>query len=553
MSPRFAFTLCVIIAAGCSEQHPPSASSLNAVDLILHNGTILTLNENDDVGTTIVVLGDRIVAVGGENLLGVYQADKIVDLSGKTVMPGFIDSHTHIRGNPAHYIDLTTVSSLAEIRTLVTEKAAELEPGSWITGYGWSEDELAEGRRPSRDDLDRAAPDNPVILTRAGGHSAVCSSTAFMIAGIDANTTDPERGIIERDANGELNGIIRERQDLVGRLVPPSSPEALRPSLVANLKDLFRHGITSIVQAADRVDHFMEWQIIYDKHRGQLPRASVQLAYEGREKMAASGLVTGVGDEHLKVGAIKIFADGGFTGPAAYTNRPYKGEDTYRGTLNMTPNELQQLIEDAHANGWQLGIHAIGDAAIELTVEYLVMAIDAYPRDDHRHYLNHFTVMPNSSTMSVMAEYGIGITQQPNFTYTLEGRYVANLEGDRLETNNPLRTPMDHGIHVAISSDILPIGPTVGLYGAVTRKGRSGRVFGADERLTMTEALKGYTIKGAYLSREESTKGTLERGKLADMIVLDANPLEMDPEAVLTLEVYQTYLGGRLVYSTGTG
>ena len=331
-------------------------------------------------------------------------------------------------------------------------------------------------------------------------------------------------------------------------LVPASSTTELRPSLVANLQALFAKGITSIIQAQDTIDHYSEWETIYELYRGRLPRAAVQVAYESPARMAAFGRKSGDGDEHLRVGAIKIFADGGFTGPAAYTSKPYKGEDEYRGKLNMTEQELRELIRAAHDDGWQLGIHAIGDAAITLTVNDLVEALDANPREDHRHYLNHFTLMPSSSTMDTMAEYDIAITQQPNFTYTLEGRYVANLDGERLETNNPLRSPMNHGIHVAISSDILPIGPMVGIYASVSRKGMSGREFGPAEKLSMLEALKGYTVKGAWFTREELIKGTLAPGMLADMIVLSADPLQVAESDIMDIQVLQTYLGGNLVY-----
>jgi predicted amidohydrolase YtcJ len=387
------------------------------------------------------------------------------------------------------------------------------------------------------------------MLTRAGGHSAVFSSTAFALAEIDATTPNPEGGIIERDESGALNGIIRERQNLISALIPETAPQELRPSLVANLQALFAKGITSIVQAQDRIDYYPEWEAAYAEHRGNLPRASVQLAYEGREAMKAFGRKTGDGDSHLRVGPIKIFADGGFTGPAAYTSKPYKGEDEYRGKLNMTEGELRDLIRSAHEDGWQLGIHAIGDAAIMLTVDYLIEALDALPRTDHRHYLNHFTVMPDEATMADMAAYGIAITQQPNFTYTLEGRYVANLDGQRLETNNPVRTPMNHGIHVAISSDILPIGPMVGIYAAVTRKGMSGRVFGPGEAITRVEALKAYTRKGAWITREEDEKGALIPGMLADLIVLSGNPLSVPEEDLLNIEAVETWLGGKRVYT----
>ena len=535
--------LWILALSACGGQEPRPTT-----DLLLHNGIVLTLDEADTRGTALAITGDRIVAVGGEELVDGFDAAQVVDLAGRTIMPGFVDSHIHINGRPPHFVELSDAASVAEIRELVSAKAAEVGDGNWITGYGWSEDQLEEARKPTAADLEVAAPGHPVILTRAGGHSAVCSTTALELAGIDESTPDPQGGVIERDADGHLNGIIRERQGMVGRLVPPSTDEELRPSLVANLQALFAHGITSIVQAVDNVHHYPEWETIYAQHRGDLPRAAVQVFWAGDEDMAAFGRRTGDGDDHLRVGAIKLLVDGGFTGPAAFTTEPYKGEAEYRGKLNVTPDELRATIDAAHDAGWQLGLHAIGDAAIELVVEQLVDALERNPRADHRHYLNHFTIMPGEGTMVAMAEHGIAITQQPNFTYTLEGRYVDNLDGARLETNNPLRTPMNHGIHVAISSDILPIGPVVGLYAAVTRKGASGRVFGAGERLTMIEALRGYTIEGTWLTREENLKGTLEKDKLADFVVLSDNPLELDDDRILELGVDQTYLGGRLVY-----
>jgi len=548
-------TLCLTIAAcgeGPGDVSPDVPAALETVDLIVTNGRFLTLDEDNRIAETLIVDNGRILAVGDAALADAYTAATTVDLGGRSAMPGFVDSHIHINAQPNHYIELGGTHSIAEIMQLVSDKAAAVGPGNWITGYGWSEDELLEGRKPTRADLDAAAPGHPVILTRAGGHSAVVSSTALDLAGIDATTPDPDGGIIERDDDGTLSGIIRERQEIVGNLVPPTPRSELRPDLKARLQALFAKGITSIIQAQDTIDNYPEWEAVYADARGALPRAAVQLSYEGHDAMAAFGRKTGDGDEHLRVGAIKIFVDGGFTGPAAYTTKPYKGEDEYRGKLNMSEAELATLIRQAHEDGWQLGIHAIGDAAIQIAVRDLVSALEASPRPDHRHYLNHFTIMPDDGTMQAMAEHGIAITQQPNFTYTLEGRYVANLDGDRLETNNPLRTPMDFGIHLAISSDILPIGPTVGLYAATTRKGMSGRVFGPEERLTHLEALKGYTVKGAWLTREEHEKGTFEPGRLADFVVLSADPLTIASEDFLKLQVLETWLGGQRVYTNHT-
>ena len=539
-APRIALaTLALAAMVGCGVREP--------VDLLLHNGKIVTVDDDFSIAEAVAIRGDRIVAVGGNELLDSFEAATVVDLEGRTLIPGFNDTHIHIRGDPPWSIDLTESRSVAQIQDQVRAMVASLEEGHWITGYGWSEDQLSEQRRPLRADLDEAAPNNPVLLTRAGGHSAVANSMALDLAGVTRDTPNPEGGVIERDEAGELNGVIRERQGIVGRLAPRASAADLRASFVDNLRELLSLGVTSIIQAGVSARGYEEWESVYAEHGDELPRATVQIRWAGAERMRDFGMITGDGDERLRIGAIKVLVDGGFTGPAAYTLEPYKGETEYRGKLNVSEEDLRDLVNQAHAMGWQLGFHAIGDAAIVLAVDSFAEALTATPRDDHRHYLNHFTVMPPPETMDLMAELGIHIAQQPNFTYTLEGRYAANLDGQRLQHNNPVSTPMSHGVFVALGSDILPIGPMVGLYAAVTRKGMSGEVYGAEEAISIEEAIRAYTRYGAFLTFEEEIKGTIEPGMLADMVVLSDDLLTIDAERILDVEVEMTILGGRIV------
>ncbi|MDB3898913.1 amidohydrolase, partial [Gammaproteobacteria bacterium] len=459
-------TSLLVFLSSCRPEQEATAVSVEkiAADLILNNGKIVSVDDTFSIHDTIVVSDGRVVELGDASLLDKYSATTVRDLQGKTLIPGFIDSHTHIRGRPRRYIELSEVGSIAEMQDLIRAKAAELGEGEWITGYGWSEDELAEGRKPLRGDLDIAAPNNPITFTRAGGHSAVVSTLALELANITDETPDPEGGVIERDENGVANGVIRERQEIVGTLVPDSTYEELIASLAINLGDLLAKGITSITDASKRPDEYAMWEELYAKPGVNLPRSAIQFQWFEPEAIAELKARVGDGNEYLKIGPIKIFADGGFTGPAAFTKEPYLNQGDYRGYLNMPEEELVSLINEVHDAGWQMGIHAIGDAAIELVVDTLADALTRNPREDHRSYLNHFSMRPSDATMEKMAQHGIHITQQPNFTYTLEGRYVANLDGWRLEHNNPVRSPMDHGIHVAISSDILPIGPLVGIY-----------------------------------------------------------------------------------------
>jgi hypothetical protein len=548
LNPLALIALLTLSACDANNESTQSNVAKIPVDLILHNGKVLTVDQNFSIHSAIAVSAGKVIVTGDESILTQYKASKIIDLNGKILMPGFNDSHTHISGNPRRYIDLGDVSSIIEMQALVRDKARNLGPGEWITGYGWSEDELTEQRKPTRYDLDDAAPDNPVVLTRAGAHSAVGSTMALALAGINSQTPDPEGGVIERDDSGNPTGIIRERHNLLLDLVPPSSEKEIIASLEINLNQLLTKGITSITDAQKTPAQYQRWETLYEQATLPLPRSTLQFEWHDPNSIQALKQRVGAGNDNLKIGPIKIFVDGGFTGPAAYTIEPYRNQPNYRGYLNIPENELVDQINEIHNAGWQMGIHAIGDAAIELVVDTLADTLTRAPKADHRHYLNHFSMRPPEDTMKKMAAHNIHITQQANFTYTLEGRYAENLDGFRLAHNNPIRSPMDHGVVVALSSDILPIGPMVGLYAAVTRKGMSGAVYGPEEAISIGQALRAYTSIGAFINFDEDIKGTLETGKYADMIVLSEDILSIDPERILDVDVLQTFLGGELVF-----
>ena len=531
-----------------------------AVDLVIHGGRVVTLDDRNSIVSAIVVRGGKIVEVGDESLVRQYRATHVIDLHGRMAMPGFNDSHIHISGRARGEVALSSVRSIREMQDSVRAKARILGPGRWITGIGWAEDNLAEKRRPLKADLDAAAPDNPVFFLRAGGHSSVSNSMALRLAGISRDTPQPSSGVIEHDERGEPTGIIRERGDLVNRLVPRPSPEEMRPSFVQSLRDLFTLGITSIIQAGANSNErgepggvvprpdWPEWERVYRAHKGSLPRATVQIFWRGANDLREFGHRSGEGDEWLRVGALKLLVDGGFTGPTAYTLAPYKGMADFRGTLTLSPDSLYQVAARAHAMGWQMGFHTIGDAAIQLTVDVFDRVLRESPRPDQRNYLNHFSMLPPVATLELMARDSILVTQQPNFTYTLESRYQQVLDSTRLSLNNPMMTPMRHGIFMAFSSDILPIGPLVGIYAAVTRKGKSGVVYGSDQAVPILRALRAYTRDGAYLTREERVKGTLEPGKLADVIVLSQDLLTIPADRIPETKIDLTVLGGNVVY-----
>ena len=535
-------------------------------DTLFVNGKVLTVDGKFTIASSVAVRGGRVAAVGGSELNRRFRAKQVVDLHGRVLMPGFIDTHVHVIPKPKRSVDLSKATSIADVQALVRTKAQELGPSEWITGYGWDEASFAEKRNPNRVDIDVAAPANPVLLTRAGQHSAVANSLALKLAGVDRSMPDPERGVIERDASGELNGIIRERQDIVSRLVPLPTADELAPSVIDSVRALLSLGITSYMEALTTIDDepvasgglgqpsrvatYALYRRIYAEQGGQLPRATLYIVYPGAERLKRFPFRTGHGDDRLKLGPIgeAPAVDGGFTGPTAWTLEDYKGLPGFHGKPALKPDELREMVATSHALGWQLGTHAIGDAAIKELVEVYSAELDRKPTRDHRWFTSHFTMLPPIATMAAMRKHDIWAAAQPNFLYNLEARYVQTLEGARLQHINPVATPLREGVKVVLGSDNLPIGPFVGIYTAVTRRGQSGTVYGADEAISREEAIRLYTRQAAYLSWDEANKGSIESGKFADLIVLDRDILRVPDRDLLDAKVDQTYVGGRLVY-----
>ncbi len=559
---RREFLGAVGVASLGGASSPDLSAQNQTADLILYNGKVVTVDPAFSIKQAVVVKDGRIVETGGNELRNRYLAARSIDLRGRVVTPGFHDTHIHLGGNSRRYIDLNETFSLSQLKQQVSEKAKELGPNEWITGSGWDEYHFTDDKRkPLRADLDAAAPNNPVALTRAGGHSIVGNTKALELADINKATPDPDRGIIEKGADGLPNGVIRERNDLYTRLVPRDKPADVRDSFFENVHSQLRLGITSVIQAGASVNpgnvgSYAEWEVLYQNHGTDLPRAFVQIQFPGdaatgEARLKEFGRVTGAGNERLRVGSIgEMTVDGGFTGPTAWSLVDYKGQPGFRGKGFLTEDQIRANVEIGHKMGWQFGIHAIGDAAIEATVNAYDKVLQAYPREDHRHYLCHFTVLPPEHTLATMVKQHILIAQQPNFTYNLEERYVDALEGRRLATNNALSTPIKRGIFMAFGSDNLPIGPLIGLYAAVTRKGESGKVYGPDEAVSMKDAITMYTRAGAFITREEKIKGTLEPGKVADIVVLPEDLLTVSPDKLLNMnmKVDMTIVGGKVLY-----
>lgn len=560
MSSAVVRALC-LAACALVVSAPATAAQRQSVDLLMVNGKILTVDDRFRVEQAIAVKDGLIVAVGSTaELRGESTGARQVDLHGRTVVPGFNDAHHHPRTQSKRSLgDLQQVRSIAEIKARLAAKVAELGAGQWIVvDRGWDETLFVEGRKPTRQDLDQVAPDNPVLLARMGSHSAVANSRALQIAGIARDTPDPPGGRIEHDAGGEPTGILVETaQDLVSRHIPPLAPAERRAGTIAGLKALLPYGITSFSQAGGTATGFRDWQSIYAEVGADLPRGSYYLtANEDRtpEDVIGSGLRPMDGDDRLRVVATKIWADGGFTGPDAYLSKPYKGMGDFRGHLVNTPEELTEMFRKLNAAGWPVGVHTAGDATASIVVNAFARVLGETPRRDIRHHLMHYEVgMPDPADVRKMKRFGIGVAQQTNFVFSLEGLYTSYLQDDLLARVVPARSLLDQGIRFANSSDGWPTSPVLGIYAAVTRKGRSGARYSPQERLRVQEAIRSYTMGGAWMTHQEDVKGSLEPGKLADLVVLSDDILRIRPNCLLDVMAMETYVGGRLVYRRAPG
>lgn len=531
---------------------PDSWHSPEPVDLLLFNGKLVTVDEQFSIEQAMAVHNGLIVAVGSDEVLRKrFTGKQEIDLRGQTVLPGFNDAHSHARTFSHRAIgDLQAATSIKTIRELLAAKAGDLGKGEWITGSGYDETIFDEGRKPNRQDLDEGAPDNPVYLVRQGGHSAVANSRALKLAGVDKDTPDPKGGRIERDKDGVPTGVLVEAAaDLVRRHVPSLTPEEDRKGTIAGLKAYLRLGITSFTQAAGSVGEFKKWRAIYDEVGTDLPRASY---YVTCTTDTPDGVKPFEGDDRLRAVALKVFADGGFTGPDARLTLPYKGvgDGEFRGSLHLTPEEFLRMFSRATDEGWTVGVHTAGDGGEGIVIDAFAKVLSERPGLDIRHHLMHLEVPLPDEYYDRMAQYGIGVVQQTNFIWSLEGLYDNYLWPVVRENVAPAYKLLERGVTFANSADVIPTGPMLGLYTSVTRRGRSGKRYAySEERLGLEDSIRAYTIAGAYQTHQEDVKGSLEAGKYADFLVLSHDIFKVRPDHLQGVRVNETYVGGKHVYS----
>jgi hypothetical protein len=531
-------------------------------DIVLNNGPVWC-GRAEGVVEAVAVWQGRILATGRradiDRLIG--PTTRVVDLAGRLATPGLNDSHLHMisLGLTMDWVDAKPAAAptLDALLDAIAARARRSTPGQWILARGYDQTKLDVRRHPHLSELDRVAPDNPVMLVRACGHISICNSRALALAGITADTPAPAGGLIEVQ-NGRLTGMLAETARApVRAAIPPPSRDDLIAGIERAGRYLLSFGITSCMDAAvGQVGGFEEIPAYFEaKRTGRLPLRTwlCLLGDPGRgiaDECHRLGLVSGTGDDLLKVGAVKIFLDGSAGGRTAWMRQPYLGDDATVGVPTLRDNELQDLVDRYHGQGYQLACHAIGDAAIEQLVTAYERALAARPDPDRRHRIEHCGYS-DATQHARMLKAGIYPCPQQVFVYDFGDAYVSVLGPERGLRSYPIRTWLDFGLKPATGSDapVCDPNPFPNLYTMLTRKTWKGTVMDASECIDIGSALQAYTEFGAFSQKEEASKGRLVPGQLADVAVFSRNLLSATPDEILT-DTYcdLTILDGRVVY-----
>jgi len=532
---------------------PACAFEAEKPELILFNGSIFTVDSAQSRAQAVAIADGRFLAVGANSdvLNLATAATRKIDLGGKTVLPGFNDAHCH--PGPSGLEMVTSVDcdlpSIAAIRAALRDRAAKTPAGQWVFGFKYDDTKGAEGRALSRADLDAAVPDHPVIVTHRGGHTAFYNSAAFRLAGLDDRTPDPPGGKFDRDSAGKLSGRAADNATrLFAKVIPdPATRETWREGVKLISTMMARAGITSVTDADAPTECLRAYQDA--RESGDLHfRVYCLMSSAVLDRMIAAGVRTGLGDEWVRVGGCKFYADGSISERTARLSQPYEGSPDYRGLLVVTEEEQYAHARKAHLAGWQVCTHANGDVAIDQTLRVYERLQRETPRHDARFRLEHCTLVTDALIARIRA---LGAIPTPFSSYVyFHGEKMHFYGEERLNHMFALRSFIDAGIQPTQASDYTasPYEPMMALQSEVTRTDKTGHVWGASQRITLDEAIRVGTLNGAHASYEERIKGSIAAGKLADLVVLGRDPFRGDPSTLIDIPIERTMLGGRWSY-----
>lgn len=537
-------------------------STSKFADIVLKNGSVITVDSDDTICEAVAIKDNKIVYVGdNDNVAGWIDGQtKVIDLKGRTLLPGFIDSHLHLgmRGqNAAVILDCNSddVRSIEEIQEKIKKAAENAPEGAWIKATGYEQSKPIEGRHPTRDELDAVAPNNPVQLTRCCLHMGVYNTKALELTGI----TGPEMfapGEVVVDSNGRMTGLLKERAcTSMWKKVIYTEEEYMQAFKCAD--ELFlSYGITSIHDVGFYGEETIGlFQKAYEEDIIKTRMYHLLYNTYGKnetiqwiDKFISTGIRGGLGNEHFKLGHVKILIDGSTSGPSCSTKLPYCHDPNLKGIQLYTQEEADEVLIKAHNAGYNVTAHAVGDAAVEVVVTAIEKAIAQNPRPC-RHRIEHCG-LTDENLLNRIAAAGIVPISNPGFFNENAEAYV-KYYGDRVNSMFPLKSYRDKGIITALGSDapVIEADPMIGIYSAMVRADkRSGVVAGEDQKVGLLDAIRMYTYNGAYASLEEDIKGSIEPGKLADMAVLSEDILSTPIDRIKSIKVDMTILDGKIVF-----
>lgn len=556
------------------------ADNAETADLIVHNAKVVTVDAKFRLAEAVACKGDRILAVGDNKTILRHQGPKtlVIDAKGRTVLPGLYDSHTHPTGAAVSELSetLPNFRSLQEVFAYIRQKAAELPKGEWIVMRYSFPTRLKEGRFPTRAELDKAAPDHPVFYH--AGPAGIVNTMALKVSKITRDTPNPGTGIVVKDPKtGEPTGMLRNAYGVLKGVPPYSSAKAsARREALKKLFGLYNsHGITSVADrnaGRDALDLYLalhkdgELTVRVNVARGCSPsgtREEIARRLDALPGKDGLGGPTGVGGVWIRIGPIKFFMDGGMLNGTAFMRQPWpKGdtyqivEDDYRGLLFSPLEQVKILVEEAARRKWQVTAHTAGEGAMDVLLTAYDEVNRIIPIKDMRFCITHAN-FPSQENLEKCRRLGVCADVQPAWLYK-DGATLARVLGEkRIRWFQPYKSWLEHTVIGGGSDHMLkldalesinPWSPWLGIATALTRKLENGTVLLPEERLSREQALRLYTINNAYLGHEEKEKGSLEAGKLADLIIIDRDYLTCPPDQIAATQVLYTIVGGRVVF-----
>ncbi|HEY1492139.1 MAG TPA: amidohydrolase [Steroidobacteraceae bacterium] len=551
--------LVVVLACGAGVAHAQSAT------LVLFNGRIWTENPGQPEAEAIAIERGRVAAVGTSVAMRKLAGPdcQVIDLKGRRVVPGFNDAHVHFLsgGSALSGVQLVDASSAAELRRRIGEFAGKAGKGTWIRDGNWDETLWTPAALPTHQLIDDVTPDNPVMVWRVDGHAVLVNALALKLAGIDRNTRDVTGGEIVRDSAGNPTGVLRDQATgLVERIVPPLSAAEVDAAMTAALHEAARHGVTSVQNLVDTpTEHDTAGKLREFQKFAHAGLLSVRIYDAGAlrdwKSFADVGIQAAFGDALLRTGNLKAFADGSLGSETAWMSAPYADDARNHGLASgdlEDPVAMYGYIQGADKAGLQVSIHAIGDRAIHEVLDLMERAEKEDGPADRRFRIEHVQHL-GAADVARLAPLGVIASMQPYHAID-DGRFAEKRIGAaRLQLSYAWRSLLDHGVVLAFGSDwpVAPLDPLMGIYAATTRRtldNRNPQGWVPAQRITVAEAVHAYTVGSAFAEHQEGAKGSLEAGKLADLVVLTGDIFAMPPEQIANVRVSLTVFNGSVIY-----